>query len=68
MIIISDLDHNCLQQCKKKYAAIIGVKSQLDFLQDDELGANIGPADAAHQTVFAKVYFGNDMKMVLTQI
>jgi len=36
-----------LLQCKKKYAAIVEIKSQLGFSWDDGLGANIGPADAA---------------------
>ncbi|KAG1842856.1 hypothetical protein DFJ58DRAFT_665658, partial [Suillus subalutaceus] len=39
--------------CKKKHTAIIDIKSQSGFSWDDELGANIGPADAARWTAFA---------------
>jgi hypothetical protein len=42
-------------QCKKKHAAIVDIKSQSGFSWDDESGANIGPADAARWTAFAKV-------------
>ncbi|KAG2029251.1 hypothetical protein BDR03DRAFT_1018666 [Suillus americanus] len=38
----------------KKYTAIIAIKSQLGFSWDDDLGANIGPADAARWIAFAK--------------
>jgi len=44
-----------LLQCKKKYAAIVEIKSQSGFSWDDDLGANIGPADAARWTAFSKV-------------
>ncbi|KAG1750037.1 uncharacterized protein EDB91DRAFT_1032657, partial [Suillus paluster] len=39
--------------CKKKHAAIVDIKSQSGFSWDEELGANIGPADAARWTAFA---------------
>ncbi|KAG1824002.1 hypothetical protein EV424DRAFT_744733, partial [Suillus variegatus] len=38
--------------CKKKHAAITEIKSQSGFSWDEELGANIGPADAAWWTAF----------------
>jgi hypothetical protein len=39
-------------QCKKKHAAITDIKSQSGILWDEELGANIGTADAAWWTAF----------------
>ncbi|KAG2072480.1 hypothetical protein BDR04DRAFT_972578, partial [Suillus decipiens] len=40
---------------KKKYAAIIDIKSQSDFSWDDVLGANINPADASHRSMHPDV-------------
>ncbi|KAJ8580840.1 hypothetical protein M405DRAFT_885953 [Rhizopogon salebrosus TDB-379] len=45
---------NKWNSCKKKHAAIVDIKSQSGFSWDDESGANIGPADAARWTAFAK--------------
>ncbi|KAG1752759.1 hypothetical protein EDD22DRAFT_763221, partial [Suillus occidentalis] len=42
--------------CKKKYAAIVDIKSQSGFSWDDKLSANISPADAAHWMAFAKTH------------
>ncbi|KAG2123378.1 hypothetical protein BD769DRAFT_1327805, partial [Suillus cothurnatus] len=39
--------------CKKKHTTIISIKSQLGFSWDNELGANIGPADATCWTAFS---------------
>ncbi|KAG1821400.1 hypothetical protein EV424DRAFT_819495 [Suillus variegatus] len=42
--------------CKKKHAAIVEIKSQSGFSWDEELGANIGPADATCWTTFANAH------------
>ncbi|KAG2038536.1 hypothetical protein BDR03DRAFT_831498, partial [Suillus americanus] len=36
------------------YTTIVDIKSQSGFSWDDDLGANIGPADAARWIAFAK--------------
>ncbi|KAG1719180.1 hypothetical protein EDB19DRAFT_1974551 [Suillus lakei] len=38
--------------CKKKHTAITDIKSQSGFSWDEELGTNIGPADAVWWTAF----------------
>ncbi|KAG1839199.1 hypothetical protein DFJ58DRAFT_733419 [Suillus subalutaceus] len=45
---------SCKNNAKYIYTAIVDIKSQSGFSWDDELGANIVPADAACWTAFAK--------------
>lgn len=48
-----------------KNTAVVNIKSQSGFSWDDELSANISPADTAYWMAFAKIHFSYDMTEVL---